>query len=183
MFGTLVLELPSEYTGAELSVWSPLTPNEKMAYKFNGESSLRTKRKTRSNKPGLHFAAFYADCYHEVSKLTSGHRVALVYHLTANPVQHRLQPHLPAVKPSPPQPADESIALRLAKLVEQFAQENDENYPEPPEETSSWRPPRESPRTGKPKKLAVVLSHEYTPASLSGIEALKGSDRGIAGEL
>ena len=86
------------------------------------------------------------------------------------------------MKPSPPQPADESIALRLAKLVEQFAQENDESYPEP-EDTNPWRPSREIPRTGKPKKLAIVLSHEYTPASLSGIEALKGTDRGIAGEL
>ena len=28
MFATLVLELPSEYEGAQLSVWSPLTPNK-----------------------------------------------------------------------------------------------------------------------------------------------------------
>ena len=77
MFATMVLELPSEYEGAELSVSSPLTPNEKCKYTFNGSSS-GAKRKTRSNRPGMHFAAFYADCYHEVSQLTTGHRVALV---------------------------------------------------------------------------------------------------------
>jgi hypothetical protein len=33
---------------------------------------------------------------------------------------------------------------------------------------------------GKPKKLVVVLSHNYSPASLTGIESLKGSDRSIA---
>jgi hypothetical protein len=78
MFATLVLELPSEYEGAELSVSSPLTPNEKCKYTFNGGSNSGAKRKTRSNRPGMHFAAFYADCYHEVSQLTTGHRVALV---------------------------------------------------------------------------------------------------------
>lgn len=76
MFATLVLELPSEYQGGELSVWSPLTPNEKSTFTFNGGNG--SKRRTRSSRPGLHFAAFYADCHHEVSKITSGHRVALV---------------------------------------------------------------------------------------------------------
>jgi len=169
MFGTLVLELPSVYEGAELSVWSPLTPDEKMTYTFNGGGSS-SKRKS-SGGPGLHFAAFYADCYHEVSKLTSGHRVALVYHLTANPVQHRLLPHLPVASPSPSQPADESIAVRLSKLVETFSREDDDDYP------STWD---EIEGPGKPNKLVVVLSHHYTPASLTSIRALKGSDRSIA---
>ena len=48
MFGTLVLELPSEYEGAELSVWSPLTPNEKMTYTFNGGSSSSKRKKMGS---------------------------------------------------------------------------------------------------------------------------------------
>ena len=127
MFGTLCLELPSEYEGAELSVWSPLTPNEKMTYTFNG--GTKPKRKTRSSRPGMHFAAFYADCYHEVSKLTSGRRVALIYHLTANAKQNRLYPHLPAPAPSPSQPADEAVALRLSQLIEKLSQEADEDYP------------------------------------------------------
>ena len=178
MFATLVLELPSEYEGAQLSVWSPLTPNEKMTYTFNGGSlSTVKKRRTRSqSKPSLHFAAFYADCYHEVSELMSGHRVALIYHLTATPVQHRFLRHLRAPIPVPPQPADESVALRLSRMVERFAQEDDSDYPFTWEESKydrfSW--------PGAPKKLVVVLSHHYTPASLTGIKALKGSDRSIA---
>lgn len=207
MFGTLVLELPSVYEGAELSVWSPLTPNEKMTYTFNGgsgggggggeensgdtgsPSSKRQKKKNKNRKknkknentnestlPGLHFAAFYADCYHEVSKLTSGHRVALVYHLTATPLTTRLLPHLPAVPSRPSQPAEESIAIQLAKAIDAFGREGDEAYP------STWSDyvVKQVGSIGKPKKLAVVLSHSYTPASLTGIQSLKGSDRAIA---
>ncbi len=172
MFATLVLELPSIYEGAELSVFSPLTPDEKATYTFNGGGDSRStktkKRSTRLRKPGLHFAAFYADCYHEVSKLTSGHRVVLTYHLTATPRTQRILPHLPAPSPSPSQPADESVARRLSKLIELFSREDDGHYPE----AISC--------DGKPKKLAVVLSHWYSPASLIGIESLKGSDRSIA---
>ncbi len=209
MFGTLVLELPSVYEGAELSVWSPLTPNEKVTYTFNGgkggsggggscgdAGSLKKKQKKKQKNdetlPGLHFAAFYADCYHEVSKLTSGHRVALVYHLTATPVTKRLLAHLPTVQ-SPSQPADESIAIQLARAVNEFGSEGEEAYPrtwEWEEEVVDERPSARSRLLridntwkkwpGKPKKLAVVLSHNYTPASLTGIHALKGSDRAIA---
>jgi hypothetical protein len=178
MFATLVMELPSTgYEGGQLSVWSPLTPNEKMTYPFNGggNSSTVKKRRTRSsNNPGLHFAAFYADCYHEVSALTSGHRVALIYHLTATPVQHPLLRHLRAPVPAPPQPAAESVALRLSTMVDKFGKEGDTDYP------STWEHAEENSWPGKPKKLAVVLSHHYTPASLTNIKALKGSDRSIA---
>lgn len=189
MFGTLVLEMPSEYEGAVLSVSSPLTPNDERTYTFNGGGTKRKRR--RSNKPGLHFAAFYADCYHQVSKLTSGHRVALVYHLTASPKQgqHRsifchvtnqwqtaipaLGQHLPAIRPSPPQPGDESVAVKLSTLVDKLSTESDDDYQDGQEGENSL---------GKPKKLAIVLSHHYTPASFtrSGLDALKGSDRSLA---
>ena len=174
MFGTLVLELPWVYEGASLSVFSPLTPDEKATYTFNGGgSSFKKKRRSpRSSSPGaslgLFFAAFYADCYHVVSKLTLGHRVALVYHLTATPFLHPPLPHLPLASPSPSQPADESVARRLSNLVELFSREKDDCYPKVVGDCHC-----------KPKKLAVVLSHHYSPASLSGIHYLKGSDRSI----
>lgn len=180
MFATLVLELPSEYEGAQLSVFSPLTPNERMTYTFNGRnnSSTAKKRRTRcSSTPGMHFAAFYADCYHEVSELTSGNRCALIYHLTATPVQHPLLRHLRAPIASPPQPADEHVALRLSMMMETFAKEDDSHYPSTWEEKGYWR---EYTWPGKPKKLVLVLSHHYTPASLTSIKALKGADRSIA---
>lgn len=79
--------------------------------------------------------------------------------------------------PRPPQPADESVAVSLAKLVKAFSEEVDEDYPctwesSPTVSCEEW--------PGKPKKLAIVLSHHYTPASLTGIHALKGTDRSIA---
>jgi len=70
MFATLVIELPSLYEGAELSVSSPLSPYEKRTF-FGSTDDSDVSRKMK-------FVAFYADCYHEVSELTAGHRVALV---------------------------------------------------------------------------------------------------------
>lgn len=182
MFATLVLELPSEYEGAELSVWSPLTPNEKMSYTFNNGSASGSKRKTRLGSPVMHFAAFYADCYHEVSKLTSGHRVALVYHLTANVTPNPLLSHLPSPNPTPSQPADESIAIRLSKLMETYSWEGDEEYPCTWEEAVTYKETYDElgEWPGRPDKLVIVLSHHYTPANLTSITALKGSDRSIA---
>lgn len=45
LFGTLVLELPSDYVGADLNIWSPLTPGEKMTYAFGGGESLSSEIK------------------------------------------------------------------------------------------------------------------------------------------
>jgi hypothetical protein len=53
MFATLVLELPSEYEGAQLSVWSPLTPNEKMTYTFNGGNSSPPRREGLARQASL----------------------------------------------------------------------------------------------------------------------------------
>ena len=179
MFATLVLELPSKYEGAQLSVWSPLTPDEKKTYTFNGSNTSigKKKRTCSSSTPGLHFAAFYADCYHEVSELKSGQRCALIYHLTATPIKKhpRYLRHLRAPIPSPPQPANELVAFRLSKMMEIFAEEDDSDYP------CTWGGNHHSfSWPGQPKKLVVVLSHRYTPNSLTSIKALKRADRSIA---
>jgi 2OG-Fe(II) oxygenase superfamily len=64
MIGTLVVTLPSNYTGGELVVWHN---DERKAY--------------RGSKTALSLVAFYADCRHEVLKVTSGYRIALTYNL------------------------------------------------------------------------------------------------------
>ncbi len=68
MVATLTIVLPSVYKGGELIVRSE---GEEQTIDFSAESPFRT-----------HFAAFYADCEHEVKPLRKGHRLSLVYNLT-----------------------------------------------------------------------------------------------------
>ena len=67
MVGTLVVSLPSAYTGGELVV------------EHGGESVTY-----RTSKQDLSFVAFYADCRHEVKPVTSGYRVTLTFNLLAD---------------------------------------------------------------------------------------------------
>ena len=77
MFGTLVIVLPSIYEGGELMV------------RHGGREALLD---LRCNDPSeARFAAFYADCRHEVMPVTSGCRLTLIYNLL-----------WPGVRPEPP---------------------------------------------------------------------------------
>jgi hypothetical protein len=64
MVGTLVVTLPSSFTGGELVVGHN---EERQAY--------------RGSKRALSLVAFYADCRHEVLRVTSGYRITLTYNL------------------------------------------------------------------------------------------------------
>jgi predicted 2-oxoglutarate/Fe(II)-dependent dioxygenase YbiX len=64
MVGTLVVTLPSSYTGGELMVGH----NEEW-------------KTYRGSKTALSLVAFYADCRHEVLKVRSGYRITLTYNL------------------------------------------------------------------------------------------------------
>ena len=64
MIGTLVVTLPSSYTGGELMVGHN---EEWKAY--------------RGSKTALSLVAFYADCRHEVLRVQSGYRITLTYNL------------------------------------------------------------------------------------------------------
>lgn len=67
MFATLVLVLPSEHAGGELVV------------RHDGREAVVDL--ARDDVGVVSWAAFYADCQHELRPLRSGHRVALVYNL------------------------------------------------------------------------------------------------------
>ncbi|KAL7496125.1 hypothetical protein ACHAWT_005551 [Skeletonema menzelii] len=67
MFGTLVIVLPSQFTGGELVVKHK---GETQTFKQEGLSSF-----------GSQYAAFYADCKHELKRVTSGHRLCVVFNL------------------------------------------------------------------------------------------------------
>jgi hypothetical protein len=69
MVATLVIVLPSAFEGGELIVRHE---GQEQIIDFGGDrSQFRT-----------HFAAFYADCEHEIRPLRAGYRLCLVYNLT-----------------------------------------------------------------------------------------------------
>jgi len=68
MFGTLVIQLPSRYEGGQLTVFHQ---GKKLEFNFGGFGSCND----------MYFAAFYADCQHEVKPITKGHRLCLIYNL------------------------------------------------------------------------------------------------------
>jgi hypothetical protein len=68
MFGSLIIGLPSKHEGGELLV------------SFNGRTQT-IDFSLPENQYQLPFAAFYADCEHEIKPIRSGYRVCLVYNL------------------------------------------------------------------------------------------------------
>ena len=139
MFATLVLVLPSNAMGGELVV----------------------RHKGREVRLALHcedpaeaaFAAFYADCVHEVLPVTTGYRLTLVYNLLRRGKGPR---------PEPPNYADEQT--RLAKALR------------------TWVDDKQFPDRDAPEKIVYLLEHAYTSAEL-GFETLKGADAAAAGVL
>src|SRR5665213_717784 len=122
MFGTLILVLPSAHCGGQLVVRHA-----------GREAEVDLSHADFSE---VSFAAFYADCEHEVRPITEGNRVCLVYNL----IQRRgttdkgqsLQP-----------PGYEKEITAMAKLLEK-------NLSAP----------------GAPAKLTWLLEHHYSPDGL-----------------
>ena len=65
-FGSLVVCLPAAHEGGHLSV------------RHQGHTTTFNWSKDITN---VQWAAFYGDCEHEVSQVTSGHRITLTYNL------------------------------------------------------------------------------------------------------
>ena len=139
MFATLIIVLPSIYTGGALLVRHR-----------DREARLDLSCPEPSQ---VAFAAFYADCVHEVLPITSGYRLALVYNLRR---QGRGQ------LPEPPNYDTEQT--RVAALLRQ------------------WSAAKDAPDDDSPEKLLYPLEHAYTPAELA-FEALKGTDAAVADVL
>ena len=68
MFGTLVVQLPSDYEGGQLTVFHQGKETE---YSFGGPEACYN----------FYFAAFYADCQHDIKPVTKGYRLCLIYNL------------------------------------------------------------------------------------------------------
>jgi predicted 2-oxoglutarate/Fe(II)-dependent dioxygenase YbiX len=146
MFATLVLALPSQSDGGELVV-------------RHGDREVRLD--LRCDEPGeIAFAAFYADCLHEVLPVTAGCRVTLVFNLVRK-----------GEGAAPEPPGYEAQTTQVVALLSAWAKASP--YLEPddidgPEDIDSV-----------PEKLVYPLGHAYTPAELA-FDKLKGSDAAIA---
>ncbi|MFM8333317.1 MAG: 2OG-Fe(II) oxygenase [Candidatus Methylumidiphilus sp.] len=139
MFATLVIVLPSAYEGGELLV-RHLGQEAQLDLHGDGPSEFG-------------FAAFYADCSHEVLPITSGCRLTLIYNLLRRGVD---------TLPTPPDYGDEQA--HLADWLRQWAE----------------APITEDEET--PLKLVYPLEHAYSQAELS-FATLKGADAGRAAVL
>ena len=139
MFATLVIALPSSFVGGELVV---------------RHKGREVRLDLRCDDPAeAAFAAFYADCVHEVLPVTAGCRLTLVYNLVR---RGRGRP------PEAPDYAGEQA--RAAALLQ------------------AWCTAKRRPGDATPEKLVYPLEHAYTSAEL-GFAALKGADAAVAGVL
>ena len=140
MFATLVIVLPSISAGGDLVV------------RHKGrEARLDLSCPDPSEAA---FAAFYADCVHEVLPVTEGSRLTLVYNLVRRGRGGPL--------PEPPDYHGEEN--RVAALLQ------------------AWCASKKSPDDHAPEKLIYLLEHAYTPAEL-GFATLKGVDAAAAAVL
>ena len=136
MFATLILVLPSVSSGGELIVRHK-GREERLDLSCEDPSEIA-------------FAAFYADCVHEVLPVTAGYRACLVYNLVR---------HGGGRLPRPPDhTAEQDRVTRLLK---------------------TWAEDLRDAENVEPDKLVFPLEHAYTQAEL-GFDALKGADAGIA---
>jgi 2-oxoglutarate-Fe(II)-dependent oxygenase superfamily protein len=139
MFATLVVALPSVSTGGELVV---------------RHKSREVRLDLRCDEPSeAAFAAFYADCVHEVRPVASGCRLTLVYNLLRK-----------GQGAAPTPPSYEGELARVTALLR------------------AWAAGKQSPDDDAPEKLIYPLEHAYTPAEL-GFDTLKGADAAVAGVL
>ena len=132
MFATLVIILPSVYSGGELVV------------RHRGEEA-RLELNV-SDPSEVAYAAFYADCKHEVLPITSGCRLTLIYNLLRTDRSQASEP-----------PDYGSEQADIADWLREWGQSIADEESNPPQ------------------KLIYLLEHAYTQAELS-FAALKGED-------
>lgn len=139
MVATMVVLLPCAYKGGSLVI--------------DQQGDKKTFRAKTSSTRGLRVVAFYADCHHEVKKVTQGYRIALTYNLVFKASGH--------LKQSPSNPG-------LTQAINQyFAAKSDI---------------REGYRRNHPRWLVYLLDHQYSRKGLDWLQ-LKGLDRTRTAQL
>ena len=144
MFGTLVVLLPSLFRGGELVVQHA---EHEVVLDLRGEDVSQVS-----------FAAFYADCVHELRPITEGFRLGLIYNLVRRG---------PGPRPTPP-----NYGMELEDACSMLNRWSRDLQ-------ISSAPPSEGDSPAPPDKLLYVLEHHYTSAGL-GFANLKGADAAVA---
>ncbi len=98
MFGTLTIVFPCRHTGGELVV------------SFDNKEEVVNFAKDSSDYK-ISYAAFYADCDHEIKPVTAGYRVCLVYNLIREKAGKKIEPA-----------TVEKHATQLAKIIKEHEQ-------------------------------------------------------------
>ncbi|WP_295429253.1 2OG-Fe(II) oxygenase [uncultured Thiodictyon sp.] len=139
MFATLVVVLPGDFEGGELVV------------RHRGQEVRLDLHRDEPSEAA--FAAFYADCLHEVLPIHSGHRLTLIYNLIR-----------PQGEPLPQLPDYDAEQAQATDLLRAWGRALDAS---------------QDPAAAVPLKLVYPLEHAYTPAEL-GFDTLKGADAAVA---
>lgn len=98
MFGTLTIVLPCRHTGGELVV------------SFDNKDEVVDFAKDSSDYK-IGYAAFYADCDHEIKPVTTGYRICLVYNLIQEKAGEKIEPA-----------TAETHAVQLANIIKEQEQ-------------------------------------------------------------
>jgi len=139
MFATLVVVLPGDFEGGELMV------------RHRGQEVRLDLHRDEPSEAA--FAAFYADCLHEVLPIHSGHRLTLIYNLIR-----------PQGEPLPQLPDYDAEQAQATDLLSAWGRVLDAS---------------QDPAAAVPLKLVYPLEHAYTPAEL-GFDTFKGADAAVA---
>ncbi|MFT5524213.1 MAG: hypothetical protein ACI9HK_002164 [Pirellulaceae bacterium] len=139
MVGSLVIVLPTRFDGGELVV-----RHGSMTKSFDFADAAKEEKAS--------FVAFYADCEHEVRRVTRGRRLAMTYNLSLKTTQKSTS------KPIGNRNSGSESSPAIEALVTSFG---------------SWF----SARPGDP--IILALEHHYTERGLK-FDLLKGADRSLA---
>lgn len=134
MVGTMVVLLPSGFKGGSLVI--------------DHQGNKKTFSPSKKLDGQLNIIAFYADCFHKITKVTSGYRVALTYNLFFKSDNHLI--------------SKENNPKLVSAIREYFSKIN------PSEEHRSI--------AKHPHWLVVLLNHQYSQKNLAWSQ-LKGTDR------
>ncbi|PNW85444.1 hypothetical protein CHLRE_03g186700v5 [Chlamydomonas reinhardtii] len=175
MFGTLLVQLPVEggHTGGQLSIrhlgrkesWDTAAPPAAETKAKGGRKSAGGKASGSQSgsagkqAPALQYAAFYADCEHELHTVESGLRVVLAYNLV------RVQ------KPAAAKPAKGAAAAAAAQPTMARPAISAASLKAVTEAVRAW----EAAAAAAQPLVTLPLAHKYTEANLD-FGALKSDD-------